>query len=87
MHIETKIQKWGNSLALRVSGVMRDIPGFHEGAVVDVEVTEEGLIIRKRQPKPAGNLPLTEAELLTGLDERNAHADLLADPLPAEIPE
>ena len=33
--IESKIQKWGNGLGLRVSGVMRDIPQF----LVDTQVT------------------------------------------------
>ena len=31
MRVHAKIQKWGNGLALRVSGVMRDIPHFRKG--------------------------------------------------------
>ena len=37
MKVEAKIQKWGNGLALRVSGVMRDIPHFEAGNIVEVD--------------------------------------------------
>ena len=42
MKVEAKIQKWGNGLALRVSGIIRDIPHFEEGTLVEVDVTEDG---------------------------------------------
>ena len=87
MHVEAKIQKWGNGLALRVSGVMREIPGFQEGAIVDVEVTEAGLVVRKRQEPSRHPLPFSEEALLAELDKKSAHADLLAEPLPQELPE
>ena len=32
MKVETEIEKWGNSLALRVTGVMAEMPGFMEGS-------------------------------------------------------
>ena len=51
MKIETKIQKWGNGLAIRIAGIMRDIPHFQEGTPVEVEVNEEGLTIKKLLPK------------------------------------
>ena len=28
MKVESEIKKWGNSLALRVTGIMADIPNF-----------------------------------------------------------
>jgi len=85
MRVEAKIQKWGNGLALRVSGVMRDIPGFQAGALVDVEVSEDGLIVRKRIPHRKAELPFSEEELLNGLDATD-HADLLAaEPLDSEM--
>lgn len=83
MKVEAKIQKWGNGLALRVAGVMRDIPHFKAGTVVDVEVSEEGLIIKKHRQKKT--LPFNEIELLKGLTPELAHADLLASPLDIEM--
>ena len=87
MRVEAKIQKWGNGLALRISGVMRDIPGFQEGAAIDVDVNEDGLVIHKRKESSAAGLPYSEQQLLAGLDESTAQANLLADLIAPEIPE
>ncbi len=75
MKIEAKIQKWGNGLALRVSGAMRDIPKFQEGAVVEVEVNEDGFVVKKQIAKLS--FSFTEAELLEGLTPDLAHTDLI----------
>ena len=86
MHVHTRIQKWGNGLGLRVSGLMRDVPKLYVGAEVDVDVTEHGFTIRKVEPKKlATSLRYSEAQLLAGLDPVTAHADLLTEPLPHEI--
>ena len=78
MKIEAKIQKWGNGLALRVGGAMRDIPRFYDGSVVNVEISEEGFVVTKQETKPL--FPFTESELLENLTPNSAHADLLAQP-------
>ncbi len=85
MLVHAKIQKWGNGLALRVSGVLRDIPNFHEGTEVDIEVSEQGLSITKARPGRQLNLPFSEAQLLKDLDPYTVHAEELADLLPSEI--
>ena len=82
--IESKIQKWGNGLGLRVSGVMRDIPKFLVDTQVTVEVLEDGFIVKKAQPSKH-SLPFSEDELLKGLDENTAHSELLAQPLKSEV--
>lgn len=66
MLVNTKIQKWGNGLALRVSGVLRDIPHFQSGDEVQIEVNEEGFIVKK--VKPATKMPFSEDELIKGLN-------------------
>lgn len=83
MKTHAKIQKWGNGLALRISGMMREIPHLKEGSKVDIEVTEDGFTVIKS--KKTNRLPYKEAELLKGLSPEKAHADLLALPLPHEI--
>jgi antitoxin MazE len=76
MKIHTKIQKWGNSLALRISGSMRKIPHFKEGTEVDVEITEKGFTVVKTTE---GNyFPFKEVDLIKGLSAETGHADLLA---------
>ena len=88
MIVETEIKRWGNSLALRVSGLMAELPGFTEGMKVSVTVTEEGLVVK---PVPLevreGALPYSEKQLLRGLDADTAHADELAEPTSRELGE
>lgn len=86
MQIESEIKKWGNSLALRVTGVMAEMPGFREGGKVLVEVSTEGLMV-----KPAARnqgrlqLPYREEDLLRDLTPNQAHADALATPDSSEL--
>ena len=86
MKVETEIKKWGNSLALRVTGVMAEMPGFKEGARVVVDVSTDGLMV-----KPVANggkkteLPYSERELLGDLTPAKAHAEALATPTEFEM--
>ncbi|MDO9142332.1 MAG: hypothetical protein Q7U38_18595 [Methylobacter sp.] len=57
--VNTKIQKSGNGLALRVSGVLRDIPHFESGDEVQIEVNEEGFVVKKVKPLRK-TMPFTE---------------------------
>lgn len=82
MKMHTKIQKWGNGLAIRISGPMRFVPHFEENTPIDVEITERGLLITRSNNQ--GILPYSEQELLQGLTPETAHADLLATPLDDE---
>lgn len=85
MRVHARIQKWGNGLALRVSGVMRDIPHFQNGTEVDIDINEEGFSVVKSLPKKKNIFPFSESQLLSGLNGSNAHADLLAIPLAIEM--
>ena len=79
MEIETEIKKWGNSLALRLSGAMAEMPSFAVGTKVRVGISKEGLVIKKavnQQKKLC--LPYSEKSLLKGLSPEAAHADELA---------
>ena len=85
MIVHTKIQKWGNGLALRVSGVIRDIPHFKEGTEVDVDVRENGFFVITSMPNKKITLPYSELQLLEGLKDGQIRSDLLATPLSNEI--
>lgn len=85
MIIHTKIQKWGNGLALRVSGGMRDIPHFEEGTEVEVEIFEEGFLVKKTLPKKDSLFPYNELQLLENLNQHTSHSELLTQPLANEI--
>ena len=79
MKVETEIKKWGNSLALRVTGVMATLPEFKAGTRVVVDVTDEGLVVKPAtRKKDRFHFPYTESELLADLTPETAHADELA---------
>lgn len=77
--IDSKITKWGNSLGLRVSGLMKDVPAFEQDTPVEVEIFEDGFMVRKKKTKPKLAL-LDEKQLLDDMTAHNAHADVLAMP-------
>ena len=80
MKVESEIKKWGNSLALRVTGIMAELPNFKDGTRVIVEVSEEGFMVKPvpTQIKERPFLPYTEKSLLQGLSHETAHGDALA---------
>jgi antitoxin MazE len=78
--VHTKIQKWGNGLALRVAGLIRDIPQFEQNTAVDVEIFEDGFTVKKSKPQKKGFVfPLKEKDLLKDMTADLAHADALAE--------
>ena len=80
MKVETEIKKWGNSLALRVTGVMATLPEFKVGTRVVVEVTDEGLVVKPAtRKKDRFHFPYTESELLADLTPETVHADELTN--------
>ncbi|MBO9492949.1 hypothetical protein J7438_02430 [Thalassotalea sp. G20_0] len=85
MRTESTIKRWGNGLALRISGPMRDIPGFEEGMGVEVEIHADGLFIRRKVS--TGPLPYSEEELVASLKETLVDDDVsdwLEDTRPTE---
>ncbi|CNK48585.1 TPA: transcriptional regulator [Yersinia enterocolitica] len=80
MRAQATLQKWGNSVALRLSGNLKTIPNFEVGDTVDIDISEQGLVIQKVVKKP-----LTEESLLAGLSAYTAHADELTHPMEREL--
>ncbi|AXD41176.1 transcriptional regulator [Salmonella enterica] len=79
MRTQAVLQKWGNSIALRLTGNLKTVPGFEAGDRVDIEINEAGLSIQK-----ATRPHLSESELLSGLSPYLAHADEMASPMGGE---
>lgn len=86
MKVESEIKKWGNSLALRVTGIMAELPNFRDGTKVIVEVSAEGIMVKPVRSRRE-SLPYSEKELLADLCPETAHADELATPLAIEMGE
>ena len=67
--MNTTIQKWGNSLALRIpQSVARDIR-LHQGSVVDMMLVAGKIVVKPRRQRR-----YALAQLLRGLTKRNRHA-------------
>jgi antitoxin MazE len=84
MKIQTTIQKWGNSLAIRITGPLKTIPHFTENMIVVIDVNKNGLIIHPLTKKRKLHL-FKEAQLLNGLTAKTAHADEVASITDAEF--
>ena len=64
--MKTRVQKWGNSLALRIPKAFAAEAGIREDAPVELSLHEGKLIIQVLAPKP-----LTLGELLRGVTDEN----------------
>ncbi len=80
---EGAVQSWGNSLGIRITRPMSSMAHLERGDKVDIEVTEDGLLIR-RKAKQRRKLPYSEADLLADMTPHKAHADELPSLLDSE---
>ena len=69
--MNTKIQQWGNSLALRIPKAFAVEAKLHKGAVVDVS-EEGGKIILT----PLKKRRITLKDLLSGVTKENIHGEI-----------
>ncbi len=69
--MRVRVQRWGNSLALRIPKPYAEDAGVREGAVVDLSVSEGTLVavtIRRKK--------VTLKRLLRGVNKRNLHGEI-----------
>jgi antitoxin MazE len=64
--MKTRVQKWGDCLALRIPKSFAEEAGLHENAVVELPLAEGRLIVR-----PIRLQPLTLEELSRGITDEN----------------
>lgn len=69
--MNTTVQKWGNSLALRIPlSVAKDVH-LHQGSVVDIALVAGKIVVKPRRQR---HYALTQ--LLRGVTKRNRHTAL-----------
>ena len=68
--MKTSVQKWGNSLALRIPKAFAEEVGLCENGAVDLSVADGGLVV-----KPCRDEPLSLDSLLEGVTEENLHRE------------
>ena len=67
--MDTMIQKWGNSLALRIPRSVAKDSHLHQGSVVNIVLIAGKIVV-----KPKRQRHYTLAQLLRGVTKRNRHA-------------
>ena len=73
--METRVQRWGNSLALRIPKPLADEIGLKDNSPAQLSLHDRQLVVVPLL-KPAFNL---EA-LLAQVTDSNRHAEVLTDP-------
>jgi antitoxin MazE len=64
--MQTRIQKWGNSLALRIPKSFAVEAGLHADAAVELSLVDGTLVVQVITPQP-----LTLDQLLSGITDEN----------------
>ncbi|MEW6111609.1 MAG: AbrB/MazE/SpoVT family DNA-binding domain-containing protein [Thermodesulfobacteriota bacterium] len=73
--MKTRVQKWGNSLALRIPKAFAAEVGVSENSLVDVSLVDERLVIT---PLPVPSVTLEH--LLAGITDENLHGEIDTGP-------
>lgn len=68
--MKTRVQKWGNSLALRIPKSFASEAGLRENTSVNLSLREGKLIVQ-----PVAEEPLTLEQLLRGVTDENIHGE------------
>lgn len=68
--MDATVQKWGNSLALRIPSALAKDVHLRQGSVVEVAVVEGKMIV-----KPKGERRYSLSTLLQGVTKQNRHAE------------
>jgi antitoxin MazE len=69
--MKARVQKWGNSLAVRLPQAFAKEAGIEESSAVDISV-EEGRIVMAAVSPPAYSLE----QLVSGITPENLHAEI-----------
>ncbi len=67
----TKVQKWGNSLGLRIPRSFAADARVEPGSVVDISLVRGGLMVRRARPRK-----YSLNDLLKRVSERNLHGEV-----------
>jgi len=77
----TKIQKWGNSLGLRIPKSFAKEAGVEEGSPVDISIDGDKLVIQPVRP-----LKYVLKDLVSRIREDNIHDEIpTGDPVGREV--
>ena len=64
------VQKWGNSLALRIPKTLAQDVDLHQGSVVELEAVEGNMVV-----KPKMERKLSLRQMVKRITKKNLHAE------------
>ncbi len=70
--MKAKIQKWGNSLAIRIPKSFAVQTEIKQNSIIDLSVNDGKIIVEPEKKKPKYTLE----ELLDGVTEENLHGEI-----------
>ncbi|MGI8552708.1 MAG: AbrB/MazE/SpoVT family DNA-binding domain-containing protein [Dehalococcoidia bacterium] len=73
--MKTRIQRWGNSLALRIPKTIAVEAHLEQDALVELSLIDGKLVV-----SPAAAPAVTLAQLLAGITEENLHGEVSTGP-------
>ena len=73
--MKTKVQRWGNSLAVRIPKSFAEEIGLKDGSAVEMRLIKEGLLVQ-----PSSVRAPTLDELLDGVTDANLHREIDTGP-------
>ncbi len=73
--MKTKVQRWGNSLAVRIPKSFAEEVGLSDDSAVEMRLVEGGLLV-----EPAASSTMTLDELLEGITADNLHGEVDTGP-------
>ena len=73
--MQARIQRWGNSLALRIPKAFALTAGLASDTLVEITIVEGQLVVT-----PISPTPLTLDQLLAGVTEDNRHDEYATGP-------
>lgn len=68
--MDATVQRWGNSLALRIPKSVAQDVDLHQGSVVELAVVEGEMLV-----KPKKQRKLSLSRLLKGISQENIHSE------------
>ena len=69
--MNTTVQKWGNSLALRIPRSLAKDSRLHQGSIVEMVLVAGKIVVKPRREQH-----YALAQLLRGVTKHNRHAEL-----------
>jgi Growth regulator len=73
--MKTKVQRWGNSLAVRIPKSFAEEVGLKDDSAVEMRLVKGGLLVQ-----PSSTSAPTLDELLDGVTESNLHREVDTGP-------